>query len=239
MTLTIRFAGLQDVLAVRSGTGLEIEVLNRNTALASCSLYLDRRFQRGKRDILIRGIGGYAILASAEDGQHSVVTADGRASGARLAFIAGMRRVAEVWTASALQQIAAGRRHIAQLGRRPGEQCLRQHRVIALDNRMVRYGRVARQRADHESAVRSGLYLPEGKSVDVNHLIRSLDIELHEIDQSCPPRDEPNIRELLGCFRPGSGLHGLVDGGRLLVLEGLHPILLRTANELQLVWTQV
>jgi hypothetical protein len=58
-----------------------------------------------------------------------------------------MRRVAKVWAPSALQQIAGGRRHIAQLGRGPGEQCLRKHRVIALDNRMVRYGRVARQRA--------------------------------------------------------------------------------------------
>ena len=103
---------------------------------------------------------------------------------------------------------------------------------------MMRHSRVARQRADHEPTAGSGLYLPEGKSVDVNHLIRPLHIELHEIDQRCAACYEANICELLGCFRPGSGLHGLVDGGRLLVLEGLHPFLLRTANELKLVWNQ-
>ena len=62
-----------------------------------------------------------AGLAGAEDRVHAVEALDGRAAAAGLALVAGRRGVIEVGAARALQQVAAGRRHVAQLLRGAGQ----------------------------------------------------------------------------------------------------------------------
>ena len=72
---------------------------------------------------------------------------------ARLAFVAGRRRVVEISAARALQEIAARRRHVAQLLRGAGQNGAGQHRIALLDQRVIGEIGVAHQRADAQTAV--------------------------------------------------------------------------------------
>ena len=58
---------------------------------------------------------GNAGIACAQDRVHAVEAADRRAAAARLALVAGCGDVVEVGAPRALQEIAADRRHVAQL----------------------------------------------------------------------------------------------------------------------------
>jgi hypothetical protein len=60
-------------------------------------------------------------FARSEDGVDAVDAFNRRAARAGLAFVAGHRRVVKIKAAGALHEIAAGRRHIAQLRRCAGE----------------------------------------------------------------------------------------------------------------------
>ena len=83
------------------------------------------------------GCTAMQALARAEDRVHAVEAADRRAARARLAFVAGRRDVVEVGAARALQEVAADRRHVAQLLRGAGQQRARQHRIALLDQRVI------------------------------------------------------------------------------------------------------
>ena len=85
---------------------------------------------------------------------HAVDAVDGRAAAAGLALVAGRRRVVEVEAARPLQQVAAGRRHVAQLLRGAGQDRARQQRIALLDQRMIGEVGVRHERADAQAAVR-------------------------------------------------------------------------------------
>ena len=74
-----------------------------------------------------------AGFARAEDRVHAVEAGDGGAAAAGLALIAGRRDVVKIIAARALQKIAAGRRHVAQLRRGAGQDRARQHRIAFCD----------------------------------------------------------------------------------------------------------
>ncbi len=80
---------------------------------------VDRRFKSHHRHVHIRGIGGDAMFARPQDRQRAIGAGDCRATRARLALIAGQKRIAEIDAAGALQKIAGRRGHVAQLGRAP------------------------------------------------------------------------------------------------------------------------
>jgi len=190
-------ARLEDGLTLRRVAGHEKEVADRDGPLALGALHVNDRLQRGERHVHVGRVGGDARLAGAEDGQRAVVAFDGRATRARLALVAGHGVVAEVHAAGALQEVAAGGGHVAQLRRGAGEQRLRQHPVAARDGRMVGEVGVANQRADLQAAVGELLHLVERKPVDVDDQLGALDVELHEVEQGGAAGDEANRRALL------------------------------------------
>jgi hypothetical protein len=196
--------------------------MDGDAALALGALNLDRGFKGGEGNVLVGGVGGDAVLARAEDGEHAVVAIDSRTPGARLPLVARVGGVAEIDATGALEQIAGGGSHIAQLGRSAGEQGLREDWVVSQHRGVLGYIGVASESSDDQAARGAGLDLIERKSVDVDDLARALDVEFHEVDQSRAASDKADLRALLGCRGLGSGLDRLIDGGGLREDEAIH-----------------
>jgi hypothetical protein len=102
------------MLALRRGTGQQEEIVGANTALADHDL----RVQRHQGDSEVAGIGGDAGFAGPE---HRVVarrTAErgAAAAGRPLVAVREGGGVAEIGAAGPLHQVAADRRHVAELG---------------------------------------------------------------------------------------------------------------------------
>ncbi len=76
----------------------------------------------------------------------------GGAAGPRLALVAGRSRVVEVAAARPLHQVAADRRHVAQLRRRTGQDGLREQRIAPLDLLVVGDVGVRHERAEPQPA---------------------------------------------------------------------------------------
>ena len=114
---------------------------------------MHRGVERGERHAHVGGMRRDAGLAGAEDRVDAVEAVDRRAAAAGLALVAGRRRVVEVGAARALQQVAAGRRHVAQLLRGARQDRARQQRIALLDQRVVGEVGVRHERADAQAAV--------------------------------------------------------------------------------------
>ena len=94
---------------------------------------------------------------------------------------------------------------------------------VEADERVMRDVRIADQRTDREAAVRRRFDFVERQALDIDEILRLLDVELHQVDQRCPAGDEANVRALLRgfCFsRGGDRLRVVVRPGEL---ERLHP----------------
>ena len=113
-----------------------------------------------------------------------------RAAAAGLAFVAGLVGVVEIRAARALQQIARGRRLVAQLAGGAGEQRARQHAIVAPHARIGGEIGVAHQRADAQAAFRRGFDLVEREAVHIDQMRRRFDLELHQVEQVGAARDE-------------------------------------------------
>ena len=88
---------------------------------------LDLGVERGERNGRVGGVHRDAVVGPAEDRVPLVEAVERRAAGARLALVAGATApVAEIGAAGPLQQVAADRRHVADLRRGAGEQRLAQ-----------------------------------------------------------------------------------------------------------------
>ena len=129
-----------------------------------------------------------------------------RAAGARVAFVAGGGRVVEVVAAGPLQQVAAGRRLVAQLPAGAGEQRPREQRPVAANGRVGGEVAVADQRADPQAALRGRLDAVEVEPVDVDQPVRRHHLELHQVEQVGAAGDE-------GCARSGGGRRRTAVGG--------------------------
>ena len=152
-------------------------------------------------------------IAGAEDGVTPIEALDGGATAARLALIAGRRRVVEVRASRALHEVAAGRRHIAELLGGAGHDRAGENRIVFLDERMIGKIGVAHERADAQPAARRIFDLPQRQPRDVDQLYRLLDIHLHQIDQIGAAGDDL-------CLRLGSHLpHRVGDVVSTRVLE--------------------
>ena len=96
-----------------------------------------------------------------------------RAAAARAAFVAGLVGVVEIRAAGALQQVAGGRRLVAQLAGSAGQQRARQQAIVPPHPRIGGEIGVAHQRADAQAAFRRRLDLVERKPVDVDQMRRA------------------------------------------------------------------
>ena len=81
------------------------------------TVHVHHGVERGERDRHVRGVGGDAGRAGAEDRQIAVHPGPGRAAGSGLALVARLADVVEVGAPGALQQVAADRCHVAELAR--------------------------------------------------------------------------------------------------------------------------
>ena len=118
----------------------------------------------------------------------------GRAAAAGLALVARRGDVLEVAAAGALQQVAADRRHVAQLARRAGEQRLRQHRVALPHQRVGGQVAVAHARADAQPAVGGAARCRRApRRLTSTSTSGVLDAELHEVDQVGAAAEEPRL----------------------------------------------
>ena len=195
-------ARLEHGLTLRRVSRQEMEIANRNAALALAAAHMDRCFQRGHGDVHVGGIRCDAMLARAKDRETAIEAIDRRATRARLALVARHRGVAEIDATRPLQQVAAGRGHIANLRRVRRLESLRKERGNSCAREVMGQVRIAHRRTNRQPAVRqsprscraaAGSYRPNRCGV--------LDIQLHQIDQRRAARDEADIRALLRCFR--------------------------------------
>ncbi len=119
---------------------------------------LDRGVERPHRHRHVAGMRRDAGIAAADHRMLAADAANRRAAAAGLAFVARLVGVVEIRTARALQQVAGGRRLVAQLAGRAGQQRARQHAHSRVRTRWI--GReigVAHQRADAQPALRRRL----------------------------------------------------------------------------------
>jgi hypothetical protein len=125
---------------------------------------------------------------------HPVEAGNCGAAAARLALIAGCCGVVKVVTAGALQKIAAGRGHVAQLRRRARQDRAREYRITSRDQRVIGEVGIWHEGSDPHSA-RCFLNDLERQARNIDQPGRAFDILLHQIDQVGAAGDE---------FRPGS-----------------------------------
>src|SRR3954449_2859396 len=94
-----------------------------------------------------------AGIARAENCVNAVNAPYGRTAAARLALIAWRGSVIEIGATRALQEIAAGRCHVAQLLRRASHDSVSQERITLLDHRMPSEVGIRHQRANAHAAI--------------------------------------------------------------------------------------
>ena len=115
---------------MRRIAGQAVEITDGNAAGSSAGAeHLDLSVQDSHRDSHVGRMGGDTCIARAEDRMYPVDTADRGAARSGLPLVAVRGRVVKVRAARALQQVAADRCLVSQLPRRPGDQCLGEHRV--------------------------------------------------------------------------------------------------------------
>ncbi len=144
------------------------------------------------------------------------VAADRRTPASRCALVARGRHVLEIDAAGALQQVAGGRREVAQLPRRPGEQGLGQHRVVPADRRVGGKVAVAHPRPDPHAALRQRLDLVERQPGHVDKQVGARDAELHVVDEVGAGAEKRRTR---AARDPRHGTRGV---GGALVFKRVH-----------------
>jgi len=149
---------------------------------------------------------GDAVVAHTEHGVHPIEAFERRATRSRHALVAGLGRVIEVGATHALQQVAAGRGLVAKLGRRAGENGLREQRITPAHAHVDGSRAVGDQRADAQAALGRLFDAIKRQPTNVDELRRRLDLQLHEVDEIRAPGDEL-----------GRGPGGRCAGGRDLV----------------------
>ena len=186
---------------------------------------MDRRLQQRERHAHVGRVDRDAGVARAEDRVHAIVAADRRAAAARLSLVAGRRSVVKVVAAGTLQEITAGRGHIAQLLRGAGHNRAGENRITLGDQRVIGEVGVANERPDAQATAQRVFNLLERQSRDVDDLRRSFDIHFHQIDQIGAARHE--FRIWIG-RDPAYRVHDII-GTRILKVDHDRPITCRIA----------
>ena len=115
-----------------------------------------------------------------------------------------------------MQEIAAGRGHVAQLRRGAGENCAAKERITRRDLRVIGEIAVGYERTDAQAAVLSILDSVERQMRDVNEPRGPRHILFHEVDNVGAPGNEL-------CRRIGGNLaHGVGHVARARIAEVVH-----------------
>ena len=177
-------------IALRRVAWQAVKLIDRNRArpVRAGNMYLG--LKQRQSDAHVGGMHRDTGVARAEDRVHAVVALERATAAARRTFVARQSDVVEVGTARALQEIAAGARHIAQLLRGAGADCARQNRITRLHQRVIGEVGIAHQGADAQPAFGRVLDLVQRKPRDVDQLARLFDVHLHQVDQIGPAGNE-------------------------------------------------
>ena len=120
--------------------------------------------------------------------------------------------------ARALQEVAAKRRHVAELLRGRPPQRFREGRILGDDLRIGRDVAHPRECAEYKLAASAGIdaiQLLEPGNID--HFDRRLDIQLHQIVKRGATGQEARPR-----LAARNGANGVLRGARPRICEGLH-----------------
>src|SRR5260370_13063457 len=112
-----KVAGFKNGLSIRCVAGKQIELCNGNGPLAFSPCDMNRCIKRGKSNVLIGRIGRNTFVARSQYGHHAIVSANCRATTARLTFVAAVGRIAVVHAPGLLKKIPSRRTYIAELRR--------------------------------------------------------------------------------------------------------------------------
>ena len=186
--------GTQIAVDLRRVAGQAVEVGEGDAALARRAGRQHARIKRGQRNAHVGRMRGDAMFAGAEDRVHAVDTADRRAAAARLALVAWRARVVEIEAARSLQQVAAGRGHVAQLLRSAGEDGAGEQRIAGLDLRVPGEIAVRHQGADAQTAIFGLLDPVEREMGDVDQPRWPRDMLLDEVDDVGAAGNEFRLR---------------------------------------------
>lgn len=178
------FAGGEAGFDIRRGARQLMKIDHGDAASAAVRFH---RFylciERTHGDGHVAGVSGDARVTDADDSQLPADPANRCATAAGFAFVAGLVDVIKVRAACALQQVAGGARHIAQLAGSAGQQGARKQGVVFSDAAVGGQIGIAHQRADAQATLGCGFDLIQPQVVDVNQLQRSFDVEFHQIEQ--------------------------------------------------------
>src|SRR6266496_3826966 len=123
----------------------------------------------------------------------SATSATARSDGCVAMHLSLVPSIAKIPAASALHDVAAHRRHVAQLTRRGKQQRLTDNRISVAHTSVPRNVAHVCKRAESQAAVwqladtrEIGIF---SERVDVDEMLRSLDVELHKIYESSAARD--------------------------------------------------
>ncbi len=208
--------GAQIAVEVRCVAGQAMEIGEGDAAFATRAGREHARVESGKRNTHVGGMRRDAVFAGAEDRVHAVDAVDRRAAAAWLAFVARRARVVEVEAARSLQQVAAGRRHVAQLRRSAGEDGAGEQRIARLDLRVPGKIAVQDQCADAQAAVLRLLDPVERQMGDVDQPRRQRYVFLDEIDDVGAAGNESRLRVRRDLT------HRVGDVGRARISEIVH-----------------
>ena len=167
-----------------------MEFVERKQAFAPGSRHMHLCIECGQRNAHVGRMRRNAGVAGAKDRVNAVDATNGRAAAAGLALVAGRRRVIEIGAARALQEIAAGGCHVAQLLRRSCKDGTSQQRIALLDQRVPGQVRVRYQSADEQAAAGSFLDGFQRQPRNVDQPGGALDVLLHQVDQVGATSDE-------------------------------------------------
>lgn len=166
------------------GPGQAVQLIQgQGAALAVGQEGFHPRLQGDHGHCHVRGMHRDARLAGAENRMHAVVPLQGRTAAAGLALVAGHARVVEVRAARALQQVARGRRLVADLPRSASQQRLGQQRVVLAHTAVGSQVAVAYLGTDTQATLGAVLDHGQGQAADIDQVAGPLDAQLHQVDQ--------------------------------------------------------
>ena len=209
-----QLARLQHGLHLRGGVRQDMKVRERHRSLAIGPAEMDHGIEHGERDAHVGRMRGDALIRRAQDGMMAIEPFACVAARARLPLVAARSiDIVEIQAAGPLEDVAADRRHVADLRGGTGEQRTREHRVAAAYERMGGKGGVPDRGIDQQSAA---LAFPDGAAqvADVHQFARLVDILAQQIDEVGPAAQEP-------CPAPGTR-DGIGPIGRANIAEWHH-----------------
>ena len=219
-----QFSRGEDGIELGLGAGEAMEVEDGDLAGGGVGLDgVDGGVEDAHGDGHVAGVGGDAGSADADDGVLAAETVECGAAGAGGAFVAWLVGIVKVGAAGALEEIACGGGHVAELAAGSGDEGAGEDGVVAADAVMGSEVGIADEGADAEAAIGGVFDFVEGEAVDVDEVRRGLDLQLHEVEQIGAAGDESGAGVACG---GGGGLcgggGGLCGGGGALEGEGFH-----------------